>query len=92
MPLHRKHVEIRPAVLVVIDRRGVSGPAHVYQADLLRDIDESVAAGVAIESAALVALVWLEMPFECVRHTDAVAAFPALVARVDADVAQEQVE
>ena len=51
--LHVQHVQIEPAVVVDVDRARVARPGEVDEARPLRDVDEAVAALVAIQNASL---------------------------------------
>jgi hypothetical protein len=91
--LHVQDVEVEPAVVVDVDRAGVSGPGELAQARSLGNVREPVPALVAVQDAAL-GTRRLEVAREGVVDGDVVAIAVArdLVRRIPPDVDQEQVE
>ena len=89
--LHVEHIELRVAVAIEIDERGIAAPAAVSQAHLFGNLLEPLAVDVAIEEAVLGAL-GIEMTAEGVLQSDVIAARSLLVDGVDADTGDEQVQ
>ena len=89
--LHGEHIEVGPAVLVVVEGGRIAGPALIEQSHLPGDVHECVPAFIVVENAAL-APPFPGVSLEGVAQTDAVAAFPPLIGGVDPDVAKEEIE
>ncbi len=91
VPLHVQDVEVRVPVAVEVGEGRVAAPSGVGQLDLIGDVDEVVVSDVA-EEATLLRALRLQVTAEGVCEADEVAAAPALLGRVHADVDEKEIE
>ena len=90
---HVEHIQIGPAVVIDVNHTRVARPGQVHEAGPLRDVNETISTGIAIQNASF-GPGWLQVARKRVLERDVVlvAVAPNRVRRIPADVDEEQVE